>query len=148
MNSPVATTDYINNRYWASDLSVTTGTYTYSSAFTFLAGDVSGTLANIRLNRWNISGSTWSQDNSSSAAGTVLSSTAGLTETSFPLNNCEFAGRVNIIGPINYTWNGSTSNSWNTAANWTPSGVPVSIDNITIPGSGSYTNELNISTSQ
>lgn len=31
-----------------------------------------------------------------------------------------------------YTWNGSTSTSWNTPANWTPNGVPGSADNVTI----------------
>src|SRR6476620_9958495 len=30
------------------------------------------------------------------------------------------------------TWNGSSSNNWNTAANWTPSGVPASGDDVTI----------------
>ncbi|HLX67322.1 MAG TPA: hypothetical protein VKR41_10015, partial [Puia sp.] len=32
----------------------------------------------------------------------------------------------------NYTWNGSTSTSWNTATNWTPNGIPGSADNVTI----------------
>ncbi|MBS1664235.1 MAG: T9SS type A sorting domain-containing protein [Bacteroidetes bacterium] len=32
----------------------------------------------------------------------------------------------------NYTWNGSTSTDWNTAANWTPNGIPGAADNITI----------------
>ncbi len=31
------------------------------------------------------------------------------------------------------TWNGGTSNDWHTAANWTPSGVPTSDDNVIIP---------------
>ncbi len=32
----------------------------------------------------------------------------------------------------NYTWNGSTSTSWNTATNWTPNGIPGPADNVTI----------------
>ncbi|MDJ1492872.1 hypothetical protein QNI19_08015 [Cytophagaceae bacterium DM2B3-1] len=31
-----------------------------------------------------------------------------------------------------YTWNGSMSTDWNTAANWTPAGVPASTDDVTI----------------
>ncbi|MDJ1505190.1 hypothetical protein [Xanthocytophaga agilis] len=31
-----------------------------------------------------------------------------------------------------YTWNGSVSTDWNTAANWTPAAVPASTDDITI----------------
>lgn len=32
----------------------------------------------------------------------------------------------------NYTWNGSSSTSWNTATNWTPNGIPGAADNVTI----------------
>lgn len=32
----------------------------------------------------------------------------------------------------NYTWNGITSTAWTTSTNWTPNGVPVSTDNVTI----------------
>ncbi len=35
-------------------------------------------------------------------------------------------------GQVNYTWNGSTSTSWNTVTNWTPNGLPGSLDNVTI----------------
>jgi hypothetical protein len=31
------------------------------------------------------------------------------------------------------TWNGSASTDWNTAANWTPAGVPLAAGNVTIP---------------
>lgn len=31
------------------------------------------------------------------------------------------------------TWDGSSGTDWNTAANWTPSGVPATIDHVTIP---------------
>jgi Secretion system C-terminal sorting domain len=41
----------------------------------------------------------------------------------------------------NYTWNGSVSTAWNTAANWTPNGIPGSIDNVTIV-TGSNTCQL------
>lgn len=41
-----------------------------------------------------------------------------------------------------YTWTGVSSSSWSNAANWSPSGVPSSIDNIVISSIG--TNMLNI----
>jgi len=39
---------------------------------------------------------------------------------------------VTITSP-DKTWNGSISEDWNTAANWTPSGVPTSSNCVTIP---------------
>ena len=33
-----------------------------------------------------------------------------------------------------YTWNGSTSTAWTTAANWTPNGTPGTGDNVTVGG--------------
>lgn len=49
--------------------------------------------------------------------------------------------------PTTYTWNGSTSNSWDVAANWTKSGggngVPTSIDSVIITGTG-VPNKLSI----
>jgi hypothetical protein len=41
-----------------------------------------------------------------------------------------------VSTPINYTWVGGASgspNDWNTAANWSPTGVPTGFDNATIP---------------
>src|ERR1700722_10175020 len=40
-----------------------------------------------------------------------------------------------------YTWNGSLSSSWNTAANWTPNGIPGAADNVTMV-TGSRTCQL------
>jgi hypothetical protein len=34
---------------------------------------------------------------------------------------------------LNKVWNGSVSTNWNTAANWTPSGVPTALDCVVIP---------------
>lgn len=31
-----------------------------------------------------------------------------------------------------FTWNGSSSNAWNTNTNWTPNGIPTSTDNVII----------------
>ncbi len=43
-------------------------------------------------------------------------------------------GNNSNINP-NKTWNGSLTSDWNTAGNWTPNGVPLSTDNISIPSS-------------
>ena len=37
------------------------------------------------------------------------------------------------VVPTGKTWNGSVSNDWYTAANWTPTGVPTSLDCVLIP---------------
>jgi hypothetical protein len=37
-----------------------------------------------------------------------------------------------LLAQTSYTWNGSTSTSWNTPTNWTPNGVPGAVDNATI----------------
>src|SRR5580698_9535299 len=37
---------------------------------------------------------------------------------------------------VNYTWNGATSTSWNTATNWTPNGIPGAADNVTVVTGG------------
>src|SRR5580698_5613432 len=47
---------------------------------------------------------------------------------------------------INYTWNGTTSTSWNTATNWTPNGIPGAADNVTVV-TGGNTCKLAASTS-
>ncbi len=40
----------------------------------------------------------------------------------------------------NIVWNGSVSNDWNTANNWTPNYVPLAAYNVTIPASNLYIN--------
>jgi hypothetical protein len=32
----------------------------------------------------------------------------------------------------NYTWTGTTSSAWNTTTNWSPNGLPDSLDNVTV----------------
>jgi hypothetical protein len=49
-------------------------------------------------------------------------------------------GYPNLDGqsdPVSFTWDGSTNTNWNTAANWTPEGVPAAADIVVIPGTGS-----------
>lgn len=138
-------TDFIDNRWWRTDLSLASGTYDYTSQFTFLAGDVVGTLANIRLSRYNTS---WNMPAGSSASGTTLSS-GSLDESNGPLvdgsDASQWVGRVTPVS-TNYTWNGSSSSDWGTATNWTPNGIPGTIDNVTINVPG--TNTLNITSNR
>ncbi|WP_343695972.1 T9SS sorting signal type C domain-containing protein [Flavobacterium sp.] len=51
---------------------------------------------------------------------------------------------VTINAYAGKTWNGSVSTSWNTAGNWTPSGVPTSADCVTIPDLTAITNKPQI----
>src|SRR5579863_7743151 len=48
---------------------------------------------------------------------------------------------------ITYTWKGTTSIDWNTAGNWSPSGVPTSTDAVSI-GSVTFTNAPAISSGE
>ncbi|MFN4123736.1 MAG: hypothetical protein ACK4GL_10595, partial [Flavobacteriales bacterium] len=133
----VTVTDYINNRYWVTDLSNNAGTYNYTSQFTFLPGDVVGSASNIRLNRWN--GTAWNQPGGSSIVGNNLVSGSMNQSVGNLAATSEWAGRV--VGPQNYTWLGSISSSWDDPDNWDLGTVPGNpLDNITIPSS--FTNEL------
>jgi len=40
-----------------------------------------------------------------------------------------------------YTWNGSSSSSWNTSTNWTPSGIPSFSSNVIIPDAATTPND-------
>ncbi|WP_073415475.1 T9SS sorting signal type C domain-containing protein [Flavobacterium defluvii] len=51
---------------------------------------------------------------------------------------------VTINAYAGKTWNGSVSTSWNTAGNWTPSGVPTASDCVTIPDLTAITNKPQI----
>lgn len=146
MNIPNPQVDFIANRYWKTDLSNNTGVYNYTSSYTFLAGDINGTLANIALNRYDNGSLSWSEDAGSSAAGLVLSSGA-LTHLTGALTVTPGTVQADWVGRIingTYIWNGSVSGVYTTAANWTPPivGGPSAIDNIVINAPG--TNQLNV----
>src|SRR5579863_459150 len=62
-----------------------------------------------------------------------------------------FCGLLIIVTQVvkaqtSYTWTGASSTSWNTAANWAPSGVPGAADNVTVV-TGSNTCKLGASVS-
>ncbi len=124
--------NYIS-RYWSF---TTTGltNYTYSSTFTYVPGDITGDQTLMKLNRYT--GSAWAEDATSSAAANVLTSTTGLTQATGLLNGNDFTGRKEP-SPVSYTWVGGTSVDYNTASNWSPSGIPSLIDDVLInTGSG------------
>jgi len=134
--SNLPSTDYLS-RFWALTNSTAIGTFTYTPTFTYVApGDVTGIEANLKINRWN--GSAWTEYNSSPNT-TVASPTMTLTATldQNTITNAgtnHFTGRVNPVS-VSYTWVGGTSGvetNYNTAANWSPSGIPGSADIVTI----------------
>lgn len=81
------------------------------------------------------------------AAGTggriIFTSTTNVTPTILAkISFAGYPGTPVLIGgeivppvtPVDYTWNGSVSNAWGTAANWTPAGPPLAKDNVTLGG--------------
>jgi hypothetical protein len=136
----VSATDYINNRWWNTDLSVTTGTYAYTSVYTYINGDMVGTAANIRLNRWT--GSAWVNDAASVVNNTNFTITSGsLNESTGTLSaTAQWVGRV-YTAPAIYHWTNAAGGSWLTPTNWLPNGVPGSGDGVIfdVTGGATYT---------
>lgn len=131
-------TNYIGNRWWNTDLSVTTGSYTYTASYTYISGDLVGSDASIRLNRWN--GSAWVEDPSSSVNTSTLTLNSGtLTQASGPLAaTAEWVGRV-YTAPAVYHWINPLGGSWLVASNWSPAGVPASGDGVVFDVAGGAT---------
>ncbi|WP_343615186.1 T9SS sorting signal type C domain-containing protein [Flavobacterium sp.] len=66
---------------------------------------------------------------------------------------CSHVSAVVLVKVTAKRWNGSINTDWNTAANWTPSGVPTATDCVVIPntinkpiinGTNSYANTLSV----
>lgn len=57
------------------------------------------------------------------------------------------ANQNSVFGLGSFTWNGSASSDWNTAANWTPQGIPDEASSVIVPSSG-VTNALSITVGQ
>ncbi len=117
--SDPSTTDYIS-RYWSFTEGLGTGTYTYTGTFTYsatLPSDLVGTYANVKPNSWDTDNFFWTQFTNTGAAGNIAVTAA--TETSGPLADVQFTGRVNSA--ITYTWQPTSgTNSWTTPTNWSP----------------------------
>ncbi|MBL0359335.1 MAG: hypothetical protein IPP72_21835 [Chitinophagaceae bacterium] len=136
----VSATDYINNRWWNTDLSVNTGSYSYSSVYTYISGDMVGVAANIRLNRWT--GSAWVNDAASVVNNTNFTITSGaLNESTGTLSaTAQWVGRV-YVAPAIYHWVNAAGGSWLVPGNWSPTGVPGSGDGVIfdVAGGATYT---------
>jgi hypothetical protein len=48
-----------------------------------------------------------------------------------------------LSGFAQKTWTGATSTDWNTSTNWNPVGVPIAVDNVTIPSGTTYQPAIN-----
>ncbi len=126
LSLPYAPIDYLS-RHWVVTLSSTAGNYTYTPTINYnVAGDLNGTENNLQVAAFPSGASAWNHYVTNIASPSI-NTTSTLSNTSFSLDNAQFSGRT----PVKY-WNGSVSNDWSTAANWTPSGVPTSADNIDI----------------
>ncbi len=130
--------DYLS-RYW-SFTDDQAGTYTYTTIFTYIApDDLTGTHANLRVNRWD--GTIWTQYNTSGASPTIRFTNE--TETSAPLNNSDFTGRVNPAQT--YMWNQSgVMADWTVPTNWTPSRLSPQLNDILIFDNNGTTTAQNI----
>ena len=112
-------------RTWFSTLSISTGNYTYRPTITYaVPGDVYGTENNMLISNWT--GTTW-VSRASLVTSPTLATTVNVSQSTLSLNNGQILGRC----PVKY-WVGGTDNSWNTASNWVPIGVPGAIDNVVI----------------
>ena len=138
------------NRYWEVNETVAGGGNITANA-QYNGGEPNVNFAaGVQLKMGLHNGTTWSESNASSAGAgpfVVTNTTTFLPSVStYTLGIGKDDG---FIPPFfTYTWNGSISSDWGTATNWTPSGIPVAIDNIIIPTSGSYSNELIITGSR
>ncbi|MCF6128202.1 T9SS sorting signal type C domain-containing protein [Flavobacterium sp. AS60] len=145
MNTPSSPTNYLS-RYWTFSENGAGGTYNYyinpALAITG-AEDENGTASLIKAAYWD--GSTWTTSTGSYSGGSLISNATGVSETAAPLGSVEWTGRD--APPVTYIWVGDTDGSWNTGANWSPSGVPGSSDTVTLTnGSTGAAANLNLTT--
>ncbi|MBL0316553.1 MAG: T9SS type A sorting domain-containing protein [Flavobacteriales bacterium] len=129
LSLPYSPIDYLS-RHWIVSLSSNSGSYSYDPALAYdVAGDVNGTENNLQVAAFPSGASSWNHYSTTIASPTLTKTGTDLSQSNFSLNNAQFTGRT----PVKY-WNGSISNSWTVANNWTPSGVPTSTDNIDFNG--------------
>jgi len=120
-----AITDFASRFWTVSDNQVGVGTYAYNPlvlTYNAVAGDINGTVANYKVNRFY--GSVWYQLNSTVASPTV-SASSSYDQISGTLGGNVFAIRNNP--PTVYTWLPTTGTAdFNTASNWSPSRITTS----------------------
>jgi len=143
MNTGSTPTNYLS-RYWTFSENGAGGTYNYyinpALAITGVEDEV-GTASSIKASYWN--GSAWTLSVTSYSSGALISGSGGVSETAAPLGTVEWTGRDQAA--IAYTWIGFTDGDWNTASNWSPSGIPGATDNVTLAnGSAGIQANLNL----
>ena len=145
LNTGGTPTNYLS-RYWTFSENAAGGTYNYylnPAVATTGAEDENGTASLIKAAYWD--GATWTTSTGSYTSGSLVSNATGVSETVAPLGTVEWTGRD--APPVSYTWVGFTDGSWNTATNWSPSGVPTSLDTVTLTnGSTGAAANLNLTT--
>ena len=126
--SGLSQTKYINRKWTLTNTGVG-GFSSYSSTFTFTAGDKVGSpnTSALVIRKWN--GSIWSHTTTGSQLALSTQCT-GLTTFS------DFADGEDACSD-SYLWLGSTDTDWNTGSNWCSGAVPSSSDNVTIPSAPS-----------
>ena len=107
------------NRFWTLANSGVIFT-TYSATFTFVNGDIDAGSTTANFNVSKLTSGTWTIQTIGTRTGTTTQASGISAFGDF------------VIGESGKIWNGSSSNNWNDAANWTPSGIPTSLDAITV----------------
>jgi gliding motility-associated-like protein len=133
-------TDFIS-RYWSfSDDQA--GTYTYNADFYYIdPDDIVGTEGNIKVNMWD--GAVWTQYNT--GGGRPPITITAVTETTAPLNNNEFTGRINPSRTYFWNQSGSTAD-WTVPSNWTPARLSPQTNDILIFDNNGTTTATNVQT--
>ncbi|MFN0031484.1 MAG: MopE-related protein [Flavobacteriales bacterium] len=132
LSTPYSPIDYLS-RFWVASVSGGISISTYIPSMTYnVPGDVNGTENNLQVAVFPAGASAWNHYSTTLVSPTITKSGAALNDLNFLLNGAIFSGRT----PVKY-WDGSTSTDWNTSDNWTPSGVPISTDNIDFNGNAS-----------
>lgn len=129
LSTPYSPVDYLS-RYWMTTVNTGISFSSYIPSMTYdVPGDVNGTENNLQVAVFPQGASAWNHYNTNISSPTITKTGANLSDLNFLLNNAIFSGRT----PVKY-WNGSVSTNWSTSANWTPSGVPTSSDNVDFNG--------------
>lgn len=117
--SDFSTTDFLS-RYWTA--SVASGLATHNYTFTAVHDDTVGNVANMKLNHYNNATFSWTENAGSTVTANTISSTTGITHTTFPLTNAAFTGRDNANVVAYYR--SFQSGNWGDASTWEVSPDP------------------------
>jgi len=117
--SDFSTTDFLS-RYWTA--SIASGLATHNYTFSAVHDDTVGNVANMKLNHYNNATFSWTENTGSTVTANTISSTSGLTNTTFPLTNAAFTGRDNASVVAYYR--SFQAGNWSDASTWEVSSDP------------------------